>query len=255
MRPVSLSTLNRILGPRHNFLIRFSIFVMLFVASFGSRSYADLIVAVDIGRDDQAVEIGFTGYSTVGGPNDIDLFVPQSFLGGTWDLEGTQGVTTRNYGDIETSPLGDLLEDSVLMNASPTVGYIELVLDDLAPGDYQLTTYHHSFANGGATAQLFGGLEGETPVFLQSVASSTGTDISSFSSFTVDFSTTASVDGYTLRFDPVNAAGSFHFDFSGFELTGPPIPEPSTLTFVVIGGLASLISRRRRSASSKRHMC
>jgi hypothetical protein len=213
------------------------------------QSHAALIVAIDLGSDGQAVEPGYTEFSNDGFSGPID---PQDFAGGTWAIDAALITTvTRNYGDIPASPLGDLLEDSFLTNSSTSGGYFELVLDGLTPGDYQLTTYHHSFDFGGATAGAFGALEGDVLSFLNDVTSTTGTDISSVATLSVDFTTTALQDGYVLRFDPTNAAGSFHFDLSGFEIEGTVIPEPSTFSLVGLGLVALFRhARHRRSPES-----
>ncbi len=206
-------------------------------------SHAAVMLAIDIGRDGQAVEAGYTGFSTSG--NVGDVYDPQAFGGGTWDIEFS-GLTifTRNYGDIETSPGGDLLEDSFLANTSG--GHFDLVLDELAPGNYTLTTYHHSFAFGGASADVSGGADGDTLTALGSITSTTGMDISAAAVLSVTFSTTAEMDGYTLRFEPTTAGPSFHFDLSGFELAGTPVPLPPAFALYGAGLLGVAMFRRRR---------
>ena len=192
------------------------------IALLTSSSQAAVLVAVDIGMEPQAVEPGFTGYSAPA----LAEFEPQAFPGGTWDIDVTDGLSlaARNYGNIETSPGGDLLEDSVLANQTQSNPdfFFELVLDELAPGDYNLTTYHHSFAFGGATAEVSVGADSASLVILGTITSTTGTNISGATELSVDFTVTSEADGFTVRFRPTNASGSFHFDLSGFELVGSP---------------------------------
>ncbi|MDJ0786476.1 MAG: PEP-CTERM sorting domain-containing protein [Myxococcota bacterium] len=209
------------------------------------------ILRVDVGRTGQDVEPGWTGYSTPGLSS--AEHTPQVFPDGTWRFDAT-GLTlaTRNYGDIETTPLGDLFEDSALVNTSPADGGFELVLSDLAAGRYVLTTYHHSFALGGASADVSGGAPGGGLDSLGSLTSTTGTDIADVESLTVAFDTSSSVDGYVLRFEPTTAAGSFHFDLAGFELERVAVPEPGVATLLGLGGLGWLAGRRRRRAAGAR---
>ena len=173
-------------------LERCAALLLVLVASGFEAAAATPIVSVDIGRNGQAVEPGYTGFSTPGGPNDD--FSPQAFPGGTWDIE--------------------------------------------------------------ATAEAFGALEGDTLVSLGYLTSTTGTDITSPTTLTVEFTTTSLVDGYVLRFDPFDAAGSFHFDFSGFELEGttaPPVPALSSPAWLILavslaaGALLRLGQATRRS--------
>lgn len=209
---------------------------------------AELLVAVDLGQIGQDVEPGYTEFSETSFP--IPSIDPQAFAGGTWDIESV-GLTivVRNYGDIDTTPLGNLLEDSYLTNSSGDDKYFELIFDGLAPGNYSLTTYHHSFANGGASAEILGGLTGTTLTSLGSVEGTTGDDITDFASFSTDFVTTALFDGYSLRFEPINAAGSFHFDLSGFTLSGTPVPLPPALALFgsSLAWLFASMRRKRRN--------
>jgi hypothetical protein len=110
-----------------------AVLAVVFLAS-AVPSHAASIVAIDLGRNGQAVEPGYTGFSNDGTTSDI---TPQAFAGGTWAVEVSILTTvTRNYGDVPTSPLGDLLEDSFLTNTSEADGYFQLVLD----GRHQATT-------------------------------------------------------------------------------------------------------------------
>ena len=179
---------------------------------------ASVLLAVDLGQEPQDVEPGFTDGSAAA----IAVFEPQPFAGGTWDIDSNLALAARNYGNIPTTPGGALLEDSILanQNASDPDFYFEIVLDELTPGSYTLTTYHHSYAFGGASARVSGGADSASLVVLGTITSTSGTDISGATVSSVDFITTAEEDGYTLRFTPIDAAGSFHFDLSGFELTG-----------------------------------
>ncbi len=209
---------------------------------------AELLVAVDIGQIGQDVEPGYTEFSETSFP--ISGIDPQAFAGGTWDIESV-GLTivVRNYGDIDTTPLGDLLEDSYLTNTSGNDSYFELIFDGLAPGNYSLITYHHSFANGGASADILGGLTGAALGSLGSIEGTTGDDITNFASFSTDFVTTALFDSYSLRFKPINASGSFHFDLSGFTLSGTPVPLPPALALLgtSLAWLFASMRRKRRN--------
>jgi hypothetical protein len=181
---------------------------------------ANIVAAVDFGRNDQDVESGFTGFSTVGNNGYGYDSNAQSFTGGTWRLTATALLPsyTRNYGDIPTTPLGDLLQDSFVFIHSPENEYVELTLDGLGEGTYRLATYHHSFRSGGGTADASGALEGDSLVPIGPVTSTYGTDITTFKTLVVNFTTTALQNGYRLQFDPSTATALTHFDIAGFKL-------------------------------------
>lgn len=121
----------------------------------------------------------------------------------------------RDYAAIAGGPFvaqSALLSDMVLRNAN---GTMKLTLDDLAPGTYEITTYHHSTQFGGGTLDIrLTDAAGYNQVVANGVPVTSGTTPSGISAQTFQFV----VRGSSVIIDFLGGSTTLHSPLNGFEL-------------------------------------
>lgn len=171
----------------------------------------------DFGGGPGGTQSGFVAFEGTesGGLEPVYRALP-SALG----TDGTVGVKLSNYThfrDYAAITGGSfvaqnaLLSDLVLRNSN---GTLKLTLDDLLPGTYEITTYHHNTQFGGATfdMKLYDANGRNQPVVTGATVSS-GTSPSSISIETFQFTAA----GSSVLIDLLGGGGQ-HLTLNGFDL-------------------------------------
>ena len=160
----------------------------------------------------------FEAQHEVGGPDLVNTYL--SPLGINDSVRVTVGGYThfRDYPAVTAGPyvgLSDLLSDDMLRNAAGTA---TLSLDNLEPGFYEITLYHHDTQSGGGTRAhdvvLTDALSPGVTVY-SGVRTTGGAAPTSISTTTFQFT---AEQGAPVQIDLVADAGSGHTALSGFEL-------------------------------------
>ncbi len=123
----------------------------------------------------------------------------------------------RDYAAVTGGPhadLGPILSDSVLRNSS---GTLQLALDDLKPGVYEITTWHHSTQFAGANFDIrLADSFGVNQAIATGLQVSSGAAPADVTTSTFRFSTMG--DSVAIRFPTGNAASNTHFALNAFDL-------------------------------------
>ena len=102
------------------------------------------LLSVDFGQTaNPPLQLGFEGFSFNDASDHTVMYASAGATDGNIDVTISGNTHYRDYAAITSGPFVDksnLLSDSVLRN---TNGTMTLTLGDLAPGDYEITTYHH----------------------------------------------------------------------------------------------------------------
>jgi len=184
---------------------------------------------------------GFEANEGSGNPDVTKTFISPVGANGTVDVTIGGYTHFRDYDPISSGPfvdMSDLLSDMVLRYSD---GTMTLTLDDLAPGPYEITTYHHSTQFGGGTIDI-ALRRGSDPADLlfDDLPVSGTTGPTSISTATFRFQ----ADGSPVYIDFLGGSGLQHNSLNGFELA--LLPEPTTLSLLGLGALLAARRRRRR---------
>lgn len=212
-------------------------------------------LAVDFGggktsptdQDVQTYFFGFTEYTAnaggINGPLSRVVDTPVGVGGNVTvsiDSEASLfNVDPRNRGDASGS-LGNLIEDHFKSQSNG----MELTLDGLKAGIYELTTWHHD-GGGGATGNLIDIFVTDALGALRQVVDGLVTTGGLAPSNIASATYTIYSDGInpiTILFDDATAS-DHETALNGFQLL--VIPEPATMSMLALGGL--MLIRRRRA--------
>lgn len=107
------------------------------------------VVAVDFDNAGTGpTQLGFAGLTTAGGTINSASGVSGTV---TLSLSSDGGIDSRDRGAMNPSqPLADLGRDFVFGNRGAGANFLDVTVEDLAPGSYTFTTFHHD--NNGSSA-------------------------------------------------------------------------------------------------------
>ena len=212
---------------------------------------------VDFGANvPQNVQEGFEEFTrgTLGQPNsNINGPVSETFntafgnsgtVTVTVDAEDTnRTIDFRDRGNMTYQNIGDLVED--LIKAAPCG--VEMILEDLAPGRYQITTWHHDLSRSSVTDIdiLANDALGTDRLLVDNLTMTIGTSPAEVASATFEVVSNG-VDPIRVLF--AYAAGAMEVPVNGFRLISK-VPEPSSLALlgICLLGLAVFPGRNRIS--------
>lgn len=209
---------------------------------------------VDFGQSDSGTPNGpiQPGFYTFEAPGSTTSSQTREFISGL-GRDNLVKVTIsgnthyRDYVAITGGPfvaLSPLLSDMVLRNAD---GTMELKLENLEPGWYWMTTYHHSTQQGGGTIDVYlTDLDGRH-VIADDLLVTAGPTPTNISTLTFLFKTT----GAPVLLELIGGAAMQHLSLNGFEVS-IWVPEPSSglLAFVGLMGVGMILWGRTRRGSS-----
>ncbi|MFW6161597.1 MAG: LamG domain-containing protein, partial [Planctomycetota bacterium] len=203
-------------------------------------------LSVDIGSNGHPIQDGFSTFElpTSPGGGDHSRTYASDFAaspdGVTVTLSGPGGLNGARSRGALAHTLGDLATSFVFDSSA-----LNVIFSNLAPGDYELVTYHHDRNHQQKYMDiLVTDAAGTAVPRALDVRASTGInpdDIASgFVTFTADGLNDVII---TFQDNGLYTRGGSVVALSGFELTAA-IPEPTTLTLLGLGALA--LARRRR---------
>jgi len=163
----------------------------------------------------QAGFVAFEDTEGSGNPPKVRSYASPLGVGGTVGVKVRGFTHFRDYAAVTGGPFtgqSALLSDNVLRNAN---GTMRLTLDNLNPGTYQITTYHHStqFGGGQIDTRLFDAA-GLNQVVSNNVPVSGGSSPGSISTQTFQFV----AGGSSVGIDFLGGSGGQHNALDGFEL-------------------------------------
>lgn len=145
----------------------------------------------------------------------------------------------RDRGDVYGAELGDVSEDFVFNGE-----WLEVVLEDLQPGAYLMTSYHADPGfNHGAVDVLVSDALGNDRLVATDILMPEPMNVEpGFATYTLYAD---GINPVTVRFAESNPAGSSTYVMlGGFALTA--VPEPSALLLGLLGVFGLLVPRRRK---------
>ena len=189
---------------------------------------------IDLGSNSGGeLQAGYLNMSVGGADNQTRS---QSFTGdffGTGDTTvgvALSSVDNRDRGNPTGSPLNGLLAD-----AYKEASDITMILSGLAPGEYEIATYHYDVLDGGdATIDIY--VDGELKASNIEISNNI-TDPKGIATYRF----TATGSDVVFLFD---RQGGGEVYLNGFDLF--LVPEPASAALLGLGGLA-LLPRRRRN--------
>lgn len=203
----------------------------------------------DINWSGSPLQSGYSEYDTsteqdVISPTYTDPFGTGLDLTIQLDLYSNDSSTNVTWADqnvITGTTLSDLLRDFA---APRFFKQVELQLQNLPAGEFELTTHHH---NGGGAG------EEDAAVKVNGVADGTvkssDKNSSFFGSYTTTFTVANDGDDVIILFDENSAADTI-FPLNGLNLTytATVIPEPASAALLIFGGAIMLRRRSRNQA-------
>ena len=197
----------------------------------GSDVVFDPVLNVDFGRNPTSgsgpggEQLRFTAFETAegGGDPDVTRSFPSSLGAGNL-VDVTIGGYThlRDYAAVtgDFAAASPLLSDMVLRNSHDPM---TLTLDNLLPGTYQMTTYHHSTGFGGGTFDVnLTDANGTVPGLFTVVPVSDGPTPANISTLTIPIVS----DGSAVQVQFVGGASDPHLSLNGFQLERAIPTEP-----------------------------
>ena len=159
--------------------------------------------------------VPFEDTESGGTPPVVNAYASAMGADGDVDVKISGYTHFRDYAAVTGTFAGKspLLSDNVLRNSD---GTLKLTLDDLKPGVYEITTYHHSTEYGSGTidTRLFDAA-GLNQVVANGVPVTPGTDPAAVSTQTFQFV----AGGSSVVIDFLRASTSGRIALDGFELT------------------------------------
>lgn len=206
-----------------------------------------VLLRVDFSQGaDSPLQAGFGGFSFDDANPHTISDASTAATDGNIDVTLSGQTHFRDYDSITSGPFlgySDLLSDSALRNAN---GEMTLTLGDLEPGEYEITTYHHSTQYDDGIFDLY-------------LTDAEVTDALLFSDVLIPDDSRTPDEIMTLNFSFVSdgsdvqivmdMTGGRHLKFNGFDLSlvaAAPVPEPSTFALTAFGLLGFAIYGRRR---------
>jgi hypothetical protein len=190
------------------------------VALLVGTSQLEAALSVDFGSTSGAgpLQPGYVAFDDTeggGNPPKVRSYASPLGVGGSVGVKVRGFTHFRDYAAITGGPFvgqSDLLSDNVLRNAD---GTMRLTLDNLNPGTYQITTYHHStqFGNGTLDIRLFDAA-GLNQTVANAVPVTHGTSPASISTQTFQFV----AGGSSVGIDFLGGSGPQHNALDGFDL-------------------------------------